>query len=137
MRFAPQTTLPPMPALFWRECRVGTAHRNGEAGSHRNPPPLPGNRLCANVAGSRGPLCHKPFQKDSGVVNTVNLIILLVILILPMLLTFWAIRDVAYGQFPTLQTKYIWLVVVTLLPVVGALVYLVAGRSQRRQMPTS
>jgi len=70
-------------------------------------------------------------------VNTVNLIILLVILILPMLLTFWAIRDVAYGQFPTLQAKYIWLVVVTLLPAVGALVYLVAGRSQRRPMPTS
>jgi len=54
-----------------------------------------------------------------------------------MLFTFWAIRDVAYGQFPTLQTKYIWLVVVTLLPVVGALVYLVAGRSQRRATPTS
>jgi hypothetical protein len=70
-------------------------------------------------------------------VNIVNLTIFLVILILPMLFTFWAIRDVAYGQFPTLQTKYIWLVVVTLLPVVGALVYLVAGRSQRRATPTS
>ena len=69
--------------------------------------------------------------------NIVNLIILLVILIVPMLLTFWAIRDVAYGQFPTLKTKYIWLAVVTLLPVVGALVYLVQGRSQRREMPTS
>ena len=69
--------------------------------------------------------------------NTVNLIILLVILILPMVFTFWAIRDVAYGRFPTPQTKYIWLAVVTLLPVVGGLVYLVAGRSQRREMPTS
>jgi hypothetical protein len=76
-------------------------------------------------------------RKDADVVNIVNLAILLVLLILPMVLTFWAIRDVAYGQFPTLQTKYIWLVVVTLLPVVGALVYLVAGRSQRREMPTS
>jgi hypothetical protein len=76
-------------------------------------------------------------RKDAGVVNIANLIIFLVILILPMVLTFWAIRDVAYGQFPTVQTKYIWLVVVTLLPVVGALVYLVAGRSQRRAMPTS
>jgi Phospholipase_D-nuclease N-terminal len=70
-------------------------------------------------------------------VNTVNLIILLIILILPMVFTFWAIRDVVYGQFPTLQTKYVWLAVVTLLPVVGGLVYLVAGRSQRREMPTS
>ena len=69
--------------------------------------------------------------------NIVNLTIFLVILILPMLLTFWAIRDVAYGQFPTLQAKYIWLAVVTLLPVVGALVYLVAGRAQRRATPTS
>jgi hypothetical protein len=76
-------------------------------------------------------------RKDAGVVNIVNLTIFLVILILPMLLTFWAIRDVAYGQFPTLQTKYIWLAVVTLLPGVGALVYLVAGRSQRRATPTS
>jgi hypothetical protein len=70
-------------------------------------------------------------------VNIVNLTIFLVILILPMVLTFWAIRDVAYGQFSTVQIKYIWLAVVTLLPVVGALVYLVAGRSQRRAMPTS
>ena len=69
--------------------------------------------------------------------NIVNLTIFLVILILPMLFTFWAIRDVAYGQFPTLQAKYIWLAVVTLLPVVGALVYLVAGRAQRRATPTS
>jgi hypothetical protein len=76
-------------------------------------------------------------RKDAGVVNILNLAILLVILILPMLLTFWAIRDVAYGQFPTLRAKYIWLVVVTLLPVVGALIYLVAGRSERREMPTS
>ena len=77
------------------------------------------------------------YGKVADVVNILNLIILLVILIIPMVLTFWAIRDVAYGQFPTLQTKYIWLVVVTFLPVVGALVYLIAGRSRRREMPTS
>ena len=69
-------------------------------------------------------------------VNIVNLIIFLVILILPMVFTLWAIRHVVYGQFPTLKTKYLWLAVVTLLPVVGALIYLVAGRSQRREMPT-
>lgn len=69
--------------------------------------------------------------------NIVNLIILIVVLMLPMVLTFWAIRHVAYGQFPTLKTKYTWLVVVTLLPVVGALIYLVVGRSQRREMPIS
>ncbi len=69
--------------------------------------------------------------------NITNLLIVIVILLLPLVLTFWAIRDVAYGQFPTTKTKYIWFAVVALLPGLGALFYLVAGRSQRRQMPTS
>jgi len=70
-------------------------------------------------------------------VNIVNLVIVIVILVLPLVFTFWAIRDVAYGQFPTTKTKYIWFAVVSLLPGLGALVYLMVGRSQRREMPTS
>jgi uncharacterized membrane protein YwzB len=79
----------------------------------------------------------KRLGKDGNFVNITNLVIVIVILLLPLVFTFWAIRDVAYGQFPTPKTKYIWFAVVTLFPVLGALVYLVVGRSQRRAMPTS
>jgi len=79
----------------------------------------------------------KRLGKDGDSVNIVNLLIVIVILLLPLVLTFWAIRDVAYGQFPTRKTKYIWFAVVSLLPGLGALAYLLAGRSERRQMPTS
>jgi hypothetical protein len=79
----------------------------------------------------------KRLGKDGNFVNITNLVIVIVILLLPLVFTFWAIRDVAYGQFPSTKTKYIWFAVVTLFPVLGALVYLVVGRSQRRAMPTS
>ena len=46
--------------------------------------------------------------------------------------TVWAIRHIAYGSFPTLKTKAMWFAVVTLLPPVGALIYLAVGRPRER-----
>ena len=42
--------------------------------------------------------------------------------------TVWAIRHIAYGSFPTLKTKALWFAVVTLLPPLGALIYIAVGR---------
>jgi hypothetical protein len=63
---------------------------------------------------------------DSGVV--VRILILIVLLFLPMVPTIWAIRDIAYKSFPRLKTKVIWFAVVTLLPPIGALIYIFVGR---------
>ena len=67
---------------------------------------------------------------DLGVL--LRIFILIVLLLLPMVPTFWAIRDIAYKSFPSLRTKVIWFVVVTLLPPIGALIYIFIGRPRVR-----
>ena len=54
----------------------------------------------------------------------------LLILLLPMVPTFWAIVDVAYRDFGTLRKKALWVVFVVLVPCLGGLVYLIFGRRQ-------
>lgn len=51
-----------------------------------------------------------------------------VLLILPILLNFWAISHVWSHQFPTPQERSLWFVLTVFLPVVGALIYVVIGR---------
>jgi beta-lactamase regulating signal transducer with metallopeptidase domain len=67
---------------------------------------------------------------DTGVV--LRILILVVAFILLFLPTVWAIRHIAYRNFPTLKAKAIWFAVVTLLPPIGAFVYIAVGR--RRAM---
>jgi hypothetical protein len=54
------------------------------------------------------------------------------VFILLFLPTVWAIRHIAYRSFPSLKAKAIWFAVVTLLPPIGAFVYIAVGR--RRAM---
>ena len=63
---------------------------------------------------------------DSGVV--IRILILIVLLLLPVLPTIWAIRDIAHKSFSSLKTKVIWFAVVTFLPPIGALIYIFIGR---------
>lgn len=42
--------------------------------------------------------------------------------------TVWAIRDIAYRNFPAFKAKAIWFAVVTLLPPIGAFIYIAVGR---------
>jgi hypothetical protein len=67
---------------------------------------------------------------DTGAVLSILLLIgVFILLFLP---TVWAIRHIAYRSFPSLKAKAIWFAVVTLLPPIGAFVYIVVGR--RRAM---
>ncbi len=63
---------------------------------------------------------------DIGVI--LRLLVLIGVAVLLFVPTVWAIRDVAYRSFTTLKAKVIWFAVVTLLPPLGALVYIVLGR---------
>jgi hypothetical protein len=65
---------------------------------------------------------------DTGVI--LRILLLVGVFILLFLPTVWAIRDIAYRSFPTLKSKVIWFAVVTLLPPIGALVYIAVGRRQ-------
>ena len=63
---------------------------------------------------------------DTGVI--LRILLLIGVFILLFLPTVWAIRDIAYKSFPSLKTKVIWFAVVSLLPPIGAFVYLAVGR---------
>jgi hypothetical protein len=65
---------------------------------------------------------------DTGVI--VRILLLVGVFILLFLPTVWAIRNIAYRSFPTFKAKVIWFAVVTLLPPIGALVYIAVGRSR-------
>ena len=64
---------------------------------------------------------------DTGVI--LRILLLVGVFILLFLPTVWAIRDIAYRSFPTFKAKVIWFAVVTLLPPIGAFVYIAVGRS--------
>ena len=63
---------------------------------------------------------------DKGVILRILLLIgVAALLFAP---TVWAIRDAAHRRFPTTKAKAIWLAVVTLLPPIGAFLYIAVGR---------
>jgi len=65
---------------------------------------------------------------DTGVI--LRIVLLVGVVILLFLPTVWAIRDIAYRSFPSFKAKAIWFAVVTLLPPLGAFVYIIIGRRQ-------
>jgi len=63
---------------------------------------------------------------DTGVVLRILLLIgAFILLFLP---TVWAIRHIAYRSFPSFKSKVVWFALVTLLPPIGAFVYIAVGR---------
>jgi hypothetical protein len=57
-----------------------------------------------------------------------QIIILLVLLSLPLLPTFWAILDIPKRKFPTPGKKIMWFLIVSTLPFVGAMFYIIFAR---------
>jgi len=55
-------------------------------------------------------------------------ILLLLILLLPMIPTFWAIIDLFKVQTRAIYTKFFWLMFVIFIPCLGGLCYLLFGR---------
>ena len=72
---------------------------------------------------------------DQGVI--LRILLLAAVAILLFLPTLWSIRDIAYRSFPNLKIKVLWFVVVTLLPPLGGMVYMVAGRSKGENSQSS
>ncbi len=59
---------------------------------------------------------------------TSQIIILLVLLAIPMIPTFWAILDIPKRRFTTPKGKILWFVTVSTLPCIGAVLYILFGR---------
>lgn len=61
---------------------------------------------------------------------TMKILIVLAILAIPLIPTFWAILDIPKRQFGTARQKLIWFFTVSTLPCIGAILYILFGRSQ-------
>lgn len=53
-----------------------------------------------------------------------RMLLVMALFILPMVPTFWAIQDIPKRRFPTRRKKIGWFLLVSALPCVGALLYL-------------
>ncbi len=60
--------------------------------------------------------------------NQLNMLIFIVILIIPIVPTFWAIMDLPKRRFSSTKSKVIWFAVVSTLPCIGATIYILLAR---------
>ena len=60
--------------------------------------------------------------------NSLNLLILIAIVIIPIIPTFWAIVDLPKRRFPSTKSKVIWFAIVSTLPCLGATLYFLLVR---------
>ena len=60
--------------------------------------------------------------------NPLNLGILIVIITIPIISTFWALVDEPRRRFPSTKSKMIWFAVVSMLPCIGATFYFLLAR---------
>ncbi len=57
-----------------------------------------------------------------------NIPALIVILLLPLLPTFWAILDIPKRRFSSVRKKVLWFLLVSTFPFVGAMFYITVAR---------
>lgn len=60
--------------------------------------------------------------------NTLNLLILIVILFIPIIPTLWAIVDLPRRRFASTKSKVLWFAIVSTLPCIGATLYILLAR---------
>ncbi|MDL1973674.1 MAG: PLD nuclease N-terminal domain-containing protein [Deltaproteobacteria bacterium] len=60
-------------------------------------------------------------------------IVIIILLLIPMLPTLWAVTDIAYKDFGSLQRKALWGVLVVLLPCIGGIIYFFFGRRKGKK----
>jgi hypothetical protein len=66
----------------------------------------------------------------SGIGGT-ELLLIFLFLALPGILWLWAIIDVLKSDFKDSINKLIWIIVIAFIPFLGAILYLLIGRSQK------
>jgi hypothetical protein len=57
-----------------------------------------------------------------------RIVLIIFLLLIPWLPTFWAILDVPRRRFSSTKWKVIWFAVVSLVPVLGAILYIILAR---------
>jgi hypothetical protein len=60
--------------------------------------------------------------------DPLKVLVLIAILIVPMIPTFWAIADLPRRRFASLTSKVLWFALVATLPCLGATLYILLAR---------
>jgi len=60
--------------------------------------------------------------------NTLNLLVVITILIIPIIPTLWAIVDLPKRRFSSPRSKVFWFAMVATLPCLGAVLYILVAR---------
>ena len=66
--------------------------------------------------------------------NTLNLLIIMAIVIIPIIPTFWAIVDLPKRRFSSTKSKVIWFAVVSTLPCIGGTLYFLLVRRKTQPL---
>lgn len=66
-----------------------------------------------------------------------KLLLVIIVLALPLLPTFWAILDIPKRRFMTTRKKFIWFFVVATLPFLGAVFYITFARRHTQPVETA
>lgn len=66
-----------------------------------------------------------------GGLGLAEIIIISIFVFLPLILTLWALIDILRSTFKDNTSKLVWVIVVIFVPILGALLYLAMGRSQK------
>jgi hypothetical protein len=67
----------------------------------------------------------------------VKILLVVIVLLLPMTPTFWAILDIPKRRFSSTKKKVLWFFVVATLPCLGAILYLTFGRRHTHPLEIS
>lgn len=65
-----------------------------------------------------------------------KIIILLVLLSIPLMPTFWAILDIPRRKFSSTRSKIVWFLIVSTLPLVGTMFYIIFARRHTTPLDT-
>ncbi len=66
-----------------------------------------------------------------GMFGFISMAMFTLFLLVPLALFIWALVDILKSEFKDANNRIIWLLVVLLLPMIGAVIYLTVGRKQK------
>lgn len=67
----------------------------------------------------------------------IRLLVLVLILLIPMVPTFWAIQDIPNREFAERKKKITWFLLVSVLPFIGAMLYILFVRKHTKPLEDS
>lgn len=62
-----------------------------------------------------------------------NYAFIVALLLIPIIPTFWAIIDIGYKDFGSIQRKALWGLLVVFVPCIGGIIYLLFGRRKKKK----